>query len=116
MSRAVPVPVEDVCSNTGSNNDINSSNSSSNSSTSTGEIAEVKKKLDNEEAQPTSATQFTHSIKVEETAKGLRFSIHVYGNNEDETIETALRTYEKTIAKFMDHGHKLAPMEGKGQQ
>ena len=30
----------------------------------------------------------------------------------NETIETALRTYEKTIAKFMDHGHKLAPMEG----
>jgi uncharacterized radical SAM superfamily protein len=33
-------------------------------------------------------TQFTHSIKVEETAKGLRFSVHVYGNNEDETVET----------------------------
>jgi hypothetical protein len=30
----------------------------------------------------------------------------------DETIETALGTYEKTIAKFMDHRHKLAPMEG----
>ena len=43
-----------------------------------------------EEIQPTSAatTQFTHSIKVEETRSGLRFSIHVYGNNEDETIET----------------------------
>jgi hypothetical protein len=40
MSRAVPVPVEDVCSNTYSNNDINSSSSSSNSSTNTGEIGE----------------------------------------------------------------------------
>jgi hypothetical protein len=40
MSRAVPVPVEDVCSNTDSNNDINSSSSSSNSSTNTGEIGE----------------------------------------------------------------------------
>jgi hypothetical protein len=67
-----------------------------------------------EEIQPTTAaeTQFTHSIKVEETAKGLRFSVHVYGNNEDETIETILRTYEKTIAKFMDHSHTMAPMEG----
>jgi hypothetical protein len=37
MSRAVPVPVEDVChSNTYSNNDINSSNSSTNA----GEIGE----------------------------------------------------------------------------
>jgi hypothetical protein len=69
--------------------------------------------INREEIPPTSATQFTHSIKIEETAKGLRIHIHVYGNNEDETIETALRTYEKTIAKFMDHGHKLAPMEGK---
>ena len=69
-----------------------------------------------EEIQPTPETYFTHSIKVEETAKGQRFSVHVYGNNEDETVETALRTYEKTISKFMDHGHKLAPMEGKGQQ
>jgi hypothetical protein len=66
-----------------------------------------------EEIQPTAATHFTRSIKVEETAKGLRISVHVYGNNEDETIESALRTYEKTIAKFMDHGHKMAPMEGK---
>ena len=67
----------------------------------------------NGETQPTSVTQYTHSIKVEETAKGLRFSVHVYGNNEDETIESLLRTYEKTIAKFMDHGHKIGPMEGK---
>ena len=68
------------------------------------------------ETEPNPNYPYTHSIKVEETAKGLRFSLHIYGNNEDETIETALRTYEKTIAKFMDHGHKLAPMEGKGQQ
>jgi hypothetical protein len=51
-------------------------------------------------------TQFTHSIKVEETAKGLRFSVHFYGNNEDETIETVLKTYEKTIAKLME-GSKI---------
>ena len=70
--------------------------------------------MSNEEIPATVISQqFTHSIKVEETAKGLRIYIHVYGNNEDETIESALRTYEKTIAKFMDHGHKMAPMEGK---
>ena len=51
---------------------------------------------DREEIQSTSAAQYTHSIKVQETRSGLRFSIHVYGNNEDETIETTLRTYEKT--------------------
>ena len=35
MSRAVPVPVEDVCSNTDSNNDINSSNDSGSGGTNT---------------------------------------------------------------------------------
>ena len=40
MSRAVPVPVEDVCSNTDSNNDINSSSSSSSGGTNTREIGE----------------------------------------------------------------------------
>jgi hypothetical protein len=60
-------------------------------------VKEVKKKSDSEEIQPTSVatTQFTHSIKVEETAKGLRFSVHVYGNNEDETIETVLKTMKR---------------------
>jgi hypothetical protein len=40
MSRAVPVPVEDVCSNTDSNNDINSSNDSGSGGTNTREIGE----------------------------------------------------------------------------
>ena len=53
---------------------------------------------------------FTYSIKVEETVKGLRIGVHVYRNNEDESIESALRTYEKTISKFMDHSHTMAPM------
>jgi hypothetical protein len=69
--------------------------------------------MNNMSSEEIPVTQFTHSIKVEETAKGLRISVHVYGNNEDETIESVLRTYEKTIAKFMDHGHKMAPMESK---
>jgi hypothetical protein len=43
---------------------------------------------------------YQYSIKCEETAKGLRFSVHVYGNNQEETIESALQTYEKTIAKI----------------
>jgi hypothetical protein len=39
--------------------------------------------------------------------------VHVCGNNGNETIGSALRTYEKTIAMFMDHGHKMAPIESK---
>jgi uncharacterized protein (TIGR02271 family) len=56
--------------------------------------------------------QFSHSIKVEETAKGLRIHVNVYGNNEDETIESALRTYTKTVARFKESGHTMVPMNG----
>jgi hypothetical protein len=44
MSRAVPVPVEDVCSNTDSNNDINSSNDSGSGGTNTREIEEGRRR------------------------------------------------------------------------
>jgi hypothetical protein len=57
-------------------------------------------------------TTFTHSIKVEETAKGLRLHIHVYGNNQESTIIDALSTYEKTLAKFKESGHTMAVMNG----
>lgn len=59
-------------------------------------------------------TPYTHSIKVEETAKGLRIHVHVYGNGETETIESILGTYEKTIARFKEQGHVIAPMGNGG--
>ena len=60
-------------------------------------------------------TPYTHSIKVEETAKGIRVHVHVYGNGEEDTIATALRTYEKTVDRFKERGHTMAPMNGEGR-
>jgi len=37
--------------------------------------------------------QFTHSSKLEETVKGVRISVHVYSNNQEQVIEEALNTY-----------------------
>jgi hypothetical protein len=71
--------------------------------------------MSNEEIS-TSLQQFSHSIKVEETAKGIRVHVHVYGNDEEETIESALRTYEKTVARFKERGHIMAPMNGDRQK
>ena len=53
-----------------------------------------------------------HSIKIEETAKGIRVATHVYGNNEEDTISSALGTYEKSLAKFKESGHVMAVMNG----
>jgi uncharacterized protein (TIGR02271 family) len=73
---------------------------------------EVTSEQVNVEGELPTLQQFSHSIKVEETAKGLRIHVHVYGNNEDETIESALRTYTKTVARFKESGHTMAPMNG----
>jgi hypothetical protein len=53
---------------------------------------------------------FSHSIKVEETQKGIRIHVHVYANNEQDAITSALSTYEKTLAAFKEKGHIMAPM------
>ena len=36
--------------------------------------------------------QYTHSLKLEETAKGLRISVHVYANDRVTAVEEAFRT------------------------
>ena len=59
-------------------------------------------------------TTFTHSIKIEETAKGIRVHVHVYGNDQQETIISALSTYEKTLAMFKEKGHTMAVINGGG--
>ena len=50
---------------------------------------------------------FTHSIKIEETAKGIRFHVHVYGNGGEQTGLDALKTYEDTIGLFKKNGHVI---------
>lgn len=36
---------------------------------------------------------FSHSLKLEETAKGLRISVHIYAHNTAEGLEEAFKTY-----------------------
>ena len=59
-----------------------------------------------------SSINYTHSIKLEETAKGLRFHAHVYGIGGDNTSRDLLKTYEDTIDLFKRNGHIIAPMNG----
>jgi hypothetical protein len=35
--------------------------------------------------------EFTHSLKLEETAKGVRISVHVYANSEEQVIQKPLK-------------------------
>lgn len=53
---------------------------------------------------------YTHSLKLEETAKGLRISVHVYTNDQEEAIEEAFNTYLKAKMTATDNKIPLAPV------
>ena len=56
--------------------------------------------------------QYTHSIKIEDTAKGIRLSVHVYANSTGEAIEQVFSTYLKAKITAVDNKITLAPVEG----
>jgi len=54
---------------------------------------------------------YSHSIKIEDTAKGIRLSVHVYANSTGEAIEQAFTTYLKAKMAAIDNKIILAPVE-----
>jgi len=56
-------------------------------------------------------TTYTHSLKLEETAKGIRISVHVYANNQEDVIQETFETYKKAIQTATDNKIQLVPME-----
>lgn len=56
---------------------------------------------------------YSHSIKIEDTAKGIRLSVHVYANNSGEAIEQAFNTYLKAKITAIDNKITIAPVESK---
>ena len=42
---------------------------------------------------------YTHSLKIEDTQKGVRFTVHVYANSSDVTIDQAFTLYEGAIKR-----------------
>lgn len=55
--------------------------------------------------------QFTHSVKIEETAKGIRISVHVYTNDQQKAIQQAFDTYVTSRAYAKNLDIPLAPFE-----
>lgn len=47
--------------------------------------------------------QYTHSIKIEDTAKGIRLSVHVYANSTGEAIEHAFTMCLKAKIAAVDN-------------
>jgi hypothetical protein len=58
-----------------------------------------------------STGQYTHSLKLEETAKGIRISVHVYANDQATVIEETFNIYLKAVQTARDNKIQLAPIE-----
>jgi len=56
-------------------------------------------------------TQYTHSLKLEETAKGIRISVHVYTNDRNTAIDEAFTTYLEAKQRAEKQKIPLAPLE-----
>jgi hypothetical protein len=53
--------------------------------------------------------QFTHSVKLETTAKGfVQVNVHVHSNSETETRTSVVRLYSDTITDLRARGMKVA--------
>ena len=55
--------------------------------------------------------QYTHSVRLEETAKGLGFSVYIWANESGTAIEEAFNTYLKAKITAIDNKIPLAPVE-----
>jgi glycine cleavage system regulatory protein len=55
--------------------------------------------------------QYTHSVKLEETAQGIRVHVHVYANDRETAINQAIQTYDLTKRGIENMKILLAPME-----
>jgi hypothetical protein len=55
--------------------------------------------------------QYIHSVKIEDTAKGIRILVHVYANDTETVIEQTFNTYLKAIQTAIDNKIILAPVE-----
>ena len=58
-------------------------------------------------------TLFSHSVKIEQTAKGARVTIHVNANNGLEAMEQSINLYRATKLELEQLKEVVAPMEVK---
>jgi hypothetical protein len=58
-------------------------------------------------------TLFSHSVKIEQTAKGARVTVHVNANNRLEAMEQSINLYRATKLELEHLKEVVAPMEVK---
>jgi hypothetical protein len=56
-------------------------------------------------------SQFTEDVKIEQSAKGARVTVHIFGNKAGETIQKAVSMYKLTMEALTEKGLPVAPIE-----
>jgi hypothetical protein len=55
--------------------------------------------------------QFSHSVKIEQTAKGARITVHVNANNGLEAMEQSINLYRAAKLRLQQVKEVVAPIE-----
>lgn len=54
---------------------------------------------------------YSHSVKLSDTAKGIRIDVHVWANDMTTAVEQAFETYELARITAKDSNIPVAPVE-----
>jgi hypothetical protein len=54
-----------------------------------------------------------YSVKVEQTARGARVSVHVYAKSPEEVTQQVVELYTNIQKQLTEAGHVIAPVEAK---
>ena len=60
---------------------------------------------------PTIEATYPYSVKIEQTVKGSRVSVHVYNRNLELAVREAIESYLNTRRQLKEVGCRLAPEE-----
>ncbi len=59
---------------------------------------------------------FAEDVKIEQSAKGARVTLHVFSNNDVNTLERVILLYKQTISKLQEEGIIIVPVETKREK
>ena len=61
-----------------------------------------------EEAEIPTLQQYSHSLKISDTAKGVRFDVHVWANSSDIAVDQAFALYTGAVKRAADSSIPMA--------
>lgn len=61
-------------------------------------------------------TQFQYSVRIERSAKGARWTVHIYSNDKETALNEGVRMYDEVGKRLEAEGLTVAPIEVKSKE